>query len=204
MTSGSQSPRLPRSRMLWPSEISFFRTTASAQPCSRAEQFVPVMIGEIIRREAGVDRRLRKLIAFDDDTFDKLKQLGRDRMATVQELADEAFADLLKKHGIPIDLKDALERVPRSRRPRSRRKRNPRAGETPRGSHHDQTRIRLKKANAPRAKAFRPKPIPIRTAVSSMRCGPPDTRGSPAPLKRTNPKAGDGDRRVSRSSSGRS
>lgn len=53
---------------------------------------------------------MRKLIAFDDDTFDKLKQLGRDRMATIQELADEAFADLLRKHGIPIDLKDALRR----------------------------------------------------------------------------------------------
>ena len=53
---------------------------------------------------------MRKLIAFDDDTFDKLKQLGRNRMATLQELADEAFADLLRKHGIPIDLKDALRR----------------------------------------------------------------------------------------------
>jgi hypothetical protein len=53
---------------------------------------------------------VRKLIAFDDDTFDKLKQLGRDRMATIQELADEAFADLMKKHGIPIDLKDALRK----------------------------------------------------------------------------------------------
>ena len=53
---------------------------------------------------------MRKLIAFDDDTFDKLKQLARDRMATFQELADEAFADLFKKHGIPIDLKDALKK----------------------------------------------------------------------------------------------
>jgi non-homologous end joining protein Ku len=53
---------------------------------------------------------MRKLIAFDDDTFDKLTQLGRGRMATMQELADEAFADLLKKHGVPIDLKDALRK----------------------------------------------------------------------------------------------
>jgi hypothetical protein len=53
---------------------------------------------------------VRKLIAFDDDTFDKLKQLGRDRMASLQELADQAFADLLKKHGIPVDLKDALRK----------------------------------------------------------------------------------------------
>ena len=53
---------------------------------------------------------MRKLIAFDDDTFDKLMQLGRDRMGTIQELADEAFADVLKKHGIPIELKDALRK----------------------------------------------------------------------------------------------
>jgi non-homologous end joining protein Ku len=58
------------------------------------------------RRQAVV----RKLIAFDDDTFDRLKQLGRDRMATIQELADEAFADVLRKHGIPVDLKDALRK----------------------------------------------------------------------------------------------
>jgi len=53
---------------------------------------------------------MRKLIAFDDATFDKLRQLARDRTATFQELADEAFADLLKKHGVPIDLKDALRK----------------------------------------------------------------------------------------------
>nr|WP_291606988.1 hypothetical protein [Bradyrhizobium sp.] len=49
--------------------------------------------------------------------MDKLKQLGRDRMATFQELADEAFADLLKKHGVPIDLKDALRKSVAAERP---------------------------------------------------------------------------------------
>jgi hypothetical protein len=53
---------------------------------------------------------VRKLIEFDEDTFAKLKQLARDRMATFQELADEAFTDLMKKHGIPIDLRDALKK----------------------------------------------------------------------------------------------
>jgi hypothetical protein len=53
---------------------------------------------------------MRKLIAFDDETFDKLKQLACDRMATLQELADEAFADLFRKHGIPVDLTDALRK----------------------------------------------------------------------------------------------
>jgi non-homologous end joining protein Ku len=60
-----------------------------------------------------ITARMRKLIAFDDDTADKLTQLGRDRMATWQELADEAFADLMKKHGIPIDLQDALRKSAR-------------------------------------------------------------------------------------------
>jgi hypothetical protein len=53
---------------------------------------------------------VRKLIEFDDDTIAKLKQLARDRMATFQELADEAFTDLMKKHGIPVDLRDALKK----------------------------------------------------------------------------------------------
>ena len=65
---------------------------------------------------------MRKLIAFDDDTFDKLTQLARDRMATFQELADEAFADLLRKHGIPVDLKDALRKSAALRRRPQRRK----------------------------------------------------------------------------------
>jgi hypothetical protein len=56
----------------------------------------------------GVQGHVRKLIAFDEDTFDKLKQLGRDQMLGLQDLADEAFSDLLEKHGIPADLKDAL------------------------------------------------------------------------------------------------
>ena len=51
---------------------------------------------------------MRKLIAFDDETMAALTQLSRNRMSTLQELADEAFADLLKKRGVPIDLKDAL------------------------------------------------------------------------------------------------
>jgi hypothetical protein len=52
-----------------------------------------------------------KRIQVDDDTLMRLSDLGRRRMATFQELADEALADLLKKHGVPIDLKDALKKI---------------------------------------------------------------------------------------------
>lgn len=34
---------------------------------------------------------MRKVIAFDEETYQALVQLGRDRMATFQELADEAW-----------------------------------------------------------------------------------------------------------------
>src|SRR5215211_6965879 len=80
------------------------------------------------------DEELRKLIECDEDTFAKLKQLGRDRMATIQELADEAFADVLKKHGIPIDLKDALRKSARGANPAppgKTRKSNPKKSKPP-------------------------------------------------------------------------
>jgi len=49
-----------------------------------------------------------KRIQIDDATWHALALLARDRMMDFQELADEAFRDLLKKHGRPIDLKSAL------------------------------------------------------------------------------------------------
>jgi hypothetical protein len=49
-----------------------------------------------------------KRVQFDDDTWHTLDLLARDRMMDFQELADEAFSDLLKKHGRPTDLKNSL------------------------------------------------------------------------------------------------
>jgi hypothetical protein len=64
-------------------------------------------------KRGGADER-RKLIAFDQESWQALDLLARDSMSTVQELADEAFRDLLKKHGRPVDLKDALRRSARA------------------------------------------------------------------------------------------
>jgi hypothetical protein len=49
-----------------------------------------------------------KRVQFDDETWLALDVLARDRMMDFQELADEAFRDLLKKHNRPTDLKSAL------------------------------------------------------------------------------------------------
>jgi hypothetical protein len=65
----------------------------------------------VSRRSAAVVRSpfpRRKLIEFDPETWAALDLLRRDSFKTFQELADEAFADLLKKHGRPTDLKTAL------------------------------------------------------------------------------------------------
>ena len=51
-----------------------------------------------------------KRVSFDDATWQALDLLSRDQMKDFQELADEAFRDLLRKHGRPADLKEALRR----------------------------------------------------------------------------------------------
>jgi hypothetical protein len=66
----------------------------------------------------------RKLIAFDPETWQGIDLLARDSMTTWQELADEAFRDLLKKHGRPTDLRDALRQSARSREPKNDNKKN--------------------------------------------------------------------------------
>jgi hypothetical protein len=58
--------------------------------------------------EAKDDGERRKLIAFDPETWNALDLLSRDSMSTIQELADEAFRDLLRKHNRAVDLKTAL------------------------------------------------------------------------------------------------
>jgi hypothetical protein len=54
-----------------------------------------------------------KRIQFDEETWGAVDLLARDRMMDFQELADEAFRDLLKKYNRPTDLGAALRRSAR-------------------------------------------------------------------------------------------
>ena len=54
------------------------------------------------------ERQIGKRVVFDPTTWHALNLYARDSMKSFQELADEAFGDLLKKHQRPTDLKDAL------------------------------------------------------------------------------------------------
>ena len=55
-----------------------------------------------------------KRVQIDDETWQALDLLARDQMKTFQELADEAFGDLLKKNNRPGELErgPAKERWP--------------------------------------------------------------------------------------------
>ena len=63
---------------------------------------------------AGRDDGVRRRIEFDAETFHALERLAKDRMQSIQELAEEAFRDLLKKHRRPTTLKEMLRESARS------------------------------------------------------------------------------------------
>ena len=51
-----------------------------------------------------------KRVQFHEKTWQALRLLSSESMKSFQELADEAFNDLLRKHGRPASLKEALRR----------------------------------------------------------------------------------------------
>jgi hypothetical protein len=50
-----------------------------------------------------------KRVQIDDESWAALDALAKDSMKSFQELADEAFRDLLAKHNRPTSLKAALK-----------------------------------------------------------------------------------------------
>ncbi len=63
-----------------------------------------------------------KRVQFDDETWTVINGLRQERRRSFQQLADEAFADLLAKYHHPVDLKDQL-RVSLGQEPAKRRRR---------------------------------------------------------------------------------
>jgi hypothetical protein len=70
-----------------------------------------------------------KRVQFDDETWHALALLARDNLKDFQELADEAFADLLKKYHRPVTLQAALRESAR-RQPANDPEPPPRGGRT--------------------------------------------------------------------------
>ena len=58
-----------------------------------------------------------KRVQFDDETWHAINLLRQERRRSFQQLADEAFRDLLEKHGKPVALREQLrESVKAARR----------------------------------------------------------------------------------------
>jgi hypothetical protein len=58
----------------------------------------------------GSTSMIGKRVQFHAETWQELRLLAFESMKSFQELADEAFRDLLRKHGRPASLKEALRR----------------------------------------------------------------------------------------------
>jgi hypothetical protein len=136
---------------------------------------------------------VRRRIEFDAETWHALKQLSLDSMKSVQELAEEAFRDLLKKHRRPTTLKEMLrDSVRHARR---------RGGGRPCGSVG---RARRLEPRCSRGRGARPLPRKLRlhgrgsgsAAAAVFRtpanCRQPGTGVVTVPFRLTAPSAPDG------------
>ena len=50
-----------------------------------------------------------KRVQFDDETWEAIVALSQRNGKTFQQLTDEAYADLFKKHKQPVGLKESLK-----------------------------------------------------------------------------------------------
>jgi hypothetical protein len=63
-----------------------------------------------------------KRVQFDDETWEAIMAVARQRGRTFQQLADEAIGDLLRRYGQPVGLMASLKKSVRTRaRPQRKR-----------------------------------------------------------------------------------
>jgi hypothetical protein len=63
-----------------------------------------------------------KRLKFDRETWNAIDLLARDQMKSVEEITEEAFRDLLKKHGRSADFREQLKLSVRAAKKASRGK----------------------------------------------------------------------------------
>ena len=63
-----------------------------------------------------------KRVQFDEETWAAIEAVAGESSRSFQDVADEAFADFLKKHKQPVGLKEALKESV-AEKPRKERKR---------------------------------------------------------------------------------
>jgi hypothetical protein len=73
-------------------------------------------------RKKSDDNVVGKRLRFDRETWNAVDLLARDQMKSVEEITEEAFRDLLKKHGRSADFREALKLSARAASKSSRRR----------------------------------------------------------------------------------
>jgi hypothetical protein len=63
-----------------------------------------------------------KRLQFDRETWNAIDLMARDQMKSVEEITEEAFRDLLKKHGRSADFREQLKLSVRAAKKASRGK----------------------------------------------------------------------------------
>jgi hypothetical protein len=61
------------------------------------------------QKKRGDDDVVGKRLRFDRETWNAVDLLARDQMKSVEEITEEAFRDLLKKHGRSADFREQLK-----------------------------------------------------------------------------------------------
>ena len=60
------------------------------------------------KQKRGKEDIVGKRLQFDRETWNAVDLLARDQMKSVEEITEEAFRDLLKKHGRSADFREQL------------------------------------------------------------------------------------------------
>jgi len=61
------------------------------------------------KQKRGKEDVVGKRLQFDRETWNAVDLLARDQMKSVEEITEEAFRDLLKKHGRSADFREQLK-----------------------------------------------------------------------------------------------
>ena len=72
----------------------------------------------------GADQKhlVDKRVQFNDETWEAIEVVMHDTRSSFQDIADEAFADLLKKHKQPVGLMASLKESGRTRSRKAQKK----------------------------------------------------------------------------------
>ena len=72
-------------------------------------------------KKSSSEELVGKRLQFDRETWNAIDLMARDQMKSIEEITEEAFRDLLKKHGRSADFREQFKLSVRAAKPKSSR-----------------------------------------------------------------------------------